>query len=182
MYSNLYLQSFYAAQGLTLLLDKVELNFNNDAIIPLRVGPLELSAELARKYGLFRWTEQASYKGGQAYPMALEVGHFQPQLIGLLAYIPGYMDLWGQSNSLGFKDIATGLEPYTGNVNVAFTILGALPFSVAAIPYFDPWDERTWVDSKELGDFWLRVEGNASMGTSVALKLLADEVVTSYAI
>ncbi|MBA7622111.1 hypothetical protein ES703_29482 [subsurface metagenome] len=182
VYSNLYLQSFYAAQGLTLLLDKVELNFNNDAIIPLRVGPLELSAELARKYGLFRWTEQASYKGGQAYPMALESGHFQPQLIGLLAYIPGYIDLWGQANSLAFKDIATGLEPYTGNVNVAFTILGALPFSVAAIPYFDPWDERTWVDSKELGDFWLRVEGNTSMGTSVALKLLADEVVTSYAI
>ena len=182
VYSNLYLQSFYASQGLTYLLDKVELNFNNDAIIPLRVGILELSAELARQYGLFRWTEQASYKGGQAYPMALEAGHFQPQLIGLLAYIPGYIDLWGQANSLAFKDISTGLTPYTGNVNVAFTILGALPFSVAAIPYFDPWDERTWVHSAELGDFWLRVEGNASMGTSVALKLLADEVVTSYAI
>ncbi|GAJ23527.1 unnamed protein product, partial [marine sediment metagenome] len=54
VYSNLYLQSFYASQGLTYLLDKVELNFNNDAIIPLRVGPLELTAELVRQYGLFR--------------------------------------------------------------------------------------------------------------------------------
>jgi len=182
LYSNLYLQSFYASQGLTYLLDKVELNFNNDAIIPLRVGILELSAELARMYGLMRWSEQASYKGGQAYPMALESGHFQPQLIGLVAYEPGYIDLWGQANSLAFKDISAGLTPYTGNLNVAFTILGALPFSMAAIPYFDPWDERTWVDSKELGDFWLRVEENASGGTSAVLKLLADEVVTRYEI
>ena len=179
-YSNLYLQSFYAAQGLTYLLDKVELNFNNDAIIPLRVGILELSAELARKYGLFRWSEQASYKGGQAYPMALESGHFQPQLIGLLAYEPGYIDLWGQANSLAYKDIATGLEPYTGDVNTAFTILGALPFSVAAIPYFDPWDERTWINSSALGDFWVRVELGAGGAAPGVVKLLGDEVVTRY--
>uniref|UniRef100_A0A6M3XPL0 Major capsid protein N-terminal domain-containing protein n=2 Tax=viral metagenome TaxID=1070528 RepID=A0A6M3XPL0_9ZZZZ len=182
LYSNLYLQSFYASQGLSYLLDKLELNFNNDAIIPVRVGVTELTSEIIRKYGLMRWAEQASYKGGQAYPMALEVGVFQPGPMGLVAYVPGYFDLWGQANTIAFHDTATGLTPYTGNVNLAFTLIGALPFSVAAIPYFDPWDERTWVDSKELGDFWLRVEENASGGTSAVLKLLADEVVTKYEI
>jgi len=182
LYSNLYLQSFYASQGLTYLLDKVELNFNNDAVIPLRVGATELISEIIRKYGLFCWSEQSSYKGGQVYPMALEVGRYIPAPMGLVAYVPGYFDLWGQANTIAFHDTATGLTPYTGNLNHSFTLLGALPFSVAAIPYFDPWDERTWVDSKELGDFWLRVEENASGGTSAVLKLLADEVVTKYEI
>jgi len=180
VYSNLYLQSFYASQGLSYLLDKVELNFNNDALIPLRVGVTELASEVIRKYGLFKWSEQASYKGGQVYPMALEVGRYLPAPMGLVAYVPGYFDLWGQANSIAFHDTATGLTPYTGNLNHSFTLLGCWPFSISPIPYFDPWDERTWVNSAELGDFWLRVEGNASMGTSVVLKLLADEVVTKY--
>ncbi|MBA7559840.1 hypothetical protein ES708_01456 [subsurface metagenome] len=180
VYSNLYLQSFYKAQGLSLILDKVELNFNNDAIIPLRVDKTELMNEVLRQYGLFRWSEQSSYKGGQVYPMALEVGRYIPAPMGLVAYVPTYFDMWGQANGISFKDIAAGLTPYTGNLNHSFTLLGCWPFSVSAIPYFNPWDERTWVDSKELGDFWLRVEGNASMGTSVVLKLLADEVVTRY--
>jgi len=180
MYSNLYLQSYYVAQGIGYLLDKVELNFNNDALIPIRVGPSELAAEILRMYGLFQWSEQASYKGGQAYPMALEQGVFQPSPMGLVAQVPQYFDLWGQANTIAFKDIATGLTPSTANFNLAFTLLGIWPFSVSPIPYFDPWDERTWVDSSELGDFWVRVEGNASMGTSVVVKLLADEVVTKY--
>jgi len=180
VYANLYLQSFYASQGIGYLLDKVELNINNDAIIPFRVGATELAAEIVRRYGLFQWSEQASYKGGQAYPMALEQGVFQPSPMGLVAYVPSYFDLWGQANTIAFKDIATGLTPYTGNLNLAFTLLGIMPFSVAAIPVFDLMDERTWIKSAELGDLWLRVEGNASMGTSVAVKLLADEVVTSY--
>lgn len=180
LYSNLYLQSFYASQGLGYLLDKVEVNFNNDAIIPIRVGAGELASETIRKYGLFKWMEQASYKGGQAYPLALEQGVFQPSPMGLVAYVHSYFDMWGQANGISFKDIATGLTPYTGNLNAAFTLIGTWPFSVAPIPYFDPWDEGTWVDSSQLGDFWVRVEENASGGTSAVIKLLADEVVTSY--
>ena len=180
VYANLYLQSFYASQGIGYLLDKLELNINNDALIPMRVGATELAAEIARMYGLFQWSEQASYKGGQAYPMALEQGVFQPSPIGLVAYVPSYFDLWGQANTIAFKDTATGLTPYTGNLNLNFTLLGIFPFSVSAIPVFDLMDEKTWIRSADLGDLWLRVEGNASMGTSVALKLLADEVVTAY--
>jgi hypothetical protein len=90
------------------------------------------------------------------------------------------LDVWGNAGAPGFKDIATGLTPYTGQVNIRLATKGIWPFSVSPIPYFDPWDERTWVDSSKLGNFWLRVEGNASMGTSVVLKLLADEVVTAY--
>ena len=45
VYSNLYVQSWYPSQGLGYILDKLELNFNNDALIPLSVGPNELASE-----------------------------------------------------------------------------------------------------------------------------------------
>ena len=60
------------------------------------------------------------------------------------------------------------------------TIRGALPFAVAAIPLFDPWDEKTWIDSSVLGDFWVRVELGAGAAAPGVIKLLGDEVVTKY--
>ena len=180
VYSNLYVQSWYKAQGIGYLLDKLELNFNNDAIIPLRVGANELASEITRMYGLHHMSQQLSMKGGQAYPYSLEQAVILMYQLGLVGYIPTYLDIWGNAGAPGFRDQATGLTPYTGNLNIAFTLLGIWPFSVSPIPYFDPWDERTWVNSVELGDFWVRFEGNASMGTSVVVKLLGDEVVTSY--
>ena len=177
LYSNLYVQSWYKAQGLGYLLDKLELNFNNDALIPIRVGPTELASEIARMYGLFEMSQQVTLTGGQAYPFPLEQAVYKPNPLGLVAYECQAMDIWGNAGAPGFKDTATGLTPYTGSLNVLFTLLGIWPFSVSPIPYFDPWDERTWVKSAELGDFWVRFEGNASMGTSVVVKLLADEVV-----
>ena len=180
VYSNLYLQSWYKDQGIGYLLDKLELNFNNDALIPIRVGPNELAAEITRMYGLSQMSQQLSAKGGQAYPMPLEQAVILMYQLGLVGYIPTYADIWGCSQTIAFRDQATGLTPYTGNLNIAFTLLGIWPFSVSPIPYFNPWDERTWVKSAELGDFWVRVEENASGGTSAVLKLLADEVVTKY--
>lgn len=180
VYSNLYLQSWYVAQGIGYLLDKLELNLNNDAIIPIKVGPNELAAENVRQYGLFQMSQQASFKGGQAYPFPLEQAIILTADLGLVAYVPQYVDIWGNASVMAFKDIATGLTPYTGNLNVNHTLLGSWPFSVAPIPYFNPWDERTWIDSAKLGDFWVRVEENASGGSSAVIKLLADEVVTKY--
>jgi len=180
VYSNLYLQSNYKAQGIGYLLDKLELNFNNDALVPLRVGPNELAAEITRMYGLHHMSQQLSVKGGQAYPFPLEQAVILMYQLGLVGYIPTYLDIWGNAGAFGFRDQATGLTPYTGNLNINYTLLGIWPFSVSPIPYFNPMDDRTWIDSKELGDFWLRVEENASGGTSAVLKLLGDEVVTKY--
>ena len=180
IYSNLYVQSWYASQGLGYLLDKLELNINSDDIIPFRVGATELAAEIARQYGLFEMSQQMSVKGDQAYPFPLEQAVFKPNPLGLVAYECRGMDIWGNAVAPGFKDTATGLTPYTGNMNVFYTLRGIWPFSVSPIPYFDPHDERTWIDSSKLGDLWVRFEGNTSMGTSVVVKLLGDEVVTKY--
>ncbi|MBA7567054.1 hypothetical protein ES708_08754 [subsurface metagenome] len=180
MYSNLYVQSWYLAQGLGYLLDKLELNINSDDIIPFRVGPTELAAEIARQYGLFQMSQQVTLTGQQAYPFPLEQAVILFYHNDLVAYVPQYLDIWGNAGKAGFKDIATGLTPYTGQVNMAFTLSGIWPFSVSPIPYFNPMDERTWIDSSKLGDLWVRFEGNASMSTDVVVKLLGDEVVTKY--
>lgn len=180
VYSNLYVQSRYKDQGIGYLLDKLELNLNNDALIPIRVGPTELASEIARMYGLFIVHQQMSVKGGQAYPFPLEQGKLSNVMIGLVDAIPSALDLWGASGAVSLRKSSDGVTPVTSNVNVNITCIGIWPFSVSPIPYFDPWDERTWVNSGELGDFWVRFEGNSSMGTSVVVKLLGDEVVSRY--
>lgn len=179
VYSNLYLQSWYASQGLGYILDKVELNINNDAIIPVRVGVQELEAQLARMYGLFEISEWAILKGGQAYPFPLEAGHVSGLVGNAEDAMFCFSNLWGNLSIPYFMTVSTGAQD-TGNHGTHMLTRGAFPFSVAAIPYFNPWDERTWIDSHELGDFWLRVEENTNGGTSLVLKILADEVVTSY--
>lgn len=180
VYSNLYLQSWYASQGLGYILDKLELNINNDAIIPIRISVQELEASLARMYGPLEISEWAMYKGGQAYPFPMEAG----QVVGFIGTpddaVFAMTNLWGNLSVVCIKKPSDGTS-LTTNHGIQMRSRGCFPFSVAAIPYFDPWDERTWVDSAELGDFWLRVEGTTNMGTNVVVKLLADEVVTSYA-
>jgi len=180
VYSNLYVQSRYKDNGIGYNLDKLELNFNNDAIIPLRVGPTELASEIARQYGLFTVSQQFSAAGGQAYPFPIEQGRLVSTMIGLVDAMEAALDLWGASGNVPLRKTSDGVTPVTGNVNVNITCIGIWPFSVSPVPYFDPWDERTWVNSRDLGDFWLRYEGNASMSSSVVVKLLADEVVTTY--
>ncbi|MBW2562004.1 MAG: hypothetical protein JRE40_14285 [Deltaproteobacteria bacterium] len=180
VYSNLYVQSRYKDNGIGYNLDKLELNFNNDAIIPIRVGPTELASEIARMYGLFTVSQQFSAAGGQAYPFPIEQGKLVNTMIGLVDAMEAALDLWGASGVVPLRKTSDGVTPVTGNVNVNITCVGIWPFSVSAIPYFWPWDERTWVDSSLLGDFWVRYEGNASMSSNVVVKLLGDEVVTKY--
>jgi len=181
VYSNLYVQSWYVAQGLGYLLDKLELNINSDNIIPFRVGANELAAEVLRQYGEFRITEQMSVKGGQAYPSPIEQGVLHNVRIGLTDAEAAALDLWGNASPISLRKTSDGVTPVVSNVNVQAVFEGIWPFSVSPIPYFNPWDERTWIDSSKLGDLWVRFEGNASMGTSVTVKLLADEVVAAYA-
>jgi len=180
LYSNLYLQSWYKAQGIGYLLNYLELNFNNDALIPIRLGPNELASEVARQYGLHKMSQQLALTGGQQYPFPLEQSVVDHIAIGLVDAEATHFDIWGNAGAPGFRKTSDGLTPVTSNYNVMMTSKGIWPFSVSPIPFFDPWDERTWVDSSKLGNFWLRVEGNASMGTSVVVKLLADEVVSAY--
>ena len=180
MYSNLYVQSWYYAQGFGYLLDKLELNINSDDIIPFRVGATELAAEIVRQYGLFRMIQQMSVKGGQAYPCPIEQGVLHNVRIGLVNAIAGAVDLYGNASNIALRQSSDGVTPVTGNVNVQADFEGIWPFSVSPIPYFNPWDERTWIDSSKLGDLWVRFEGSAGMGTSVVIKLLGDEVVTKY--
>jgi len=180
MYSNLYVQSWYYAQGLGYLLDKLELNINSDDIIPFRVGVTELAAEIVRQYGLFQIAQQVSLTGGNAYPFPLESSVLESFILGLIdAEIRG-MDIWGNAGAPGFRLTSDGVTPLTGSYSGILNTKGIWPFSVSPIPYFNPWDERTWIDSSKLGDLWVRFEGNASMGTNVVGKLLGDEVVTKY--
>jgi len=180
MYSNLYLQSWYASQGLGINLDHYEINLNSDDVIPARTTPQDLESEVVRKYGLFTMSQELYGKGGQAYPWPLEMAKYFGQIrhgtadVGLCLAV-----IWGNIATIPFKTVSTGAAA-TDEQQVDLTSIGTFPFSVAALPYFDPWDERTWIDSSKLGDFWVRVEEAAGAGANAVLKLLADEVVTAY--
>ena len=180
VYSNLYLQSWYKAQGIGYLLDKIELNINSDDIIPISLHSHELAAQNLRQYGLFEIAQQMTVKGGQQYPCPIEQGTLANVRIGLNDAEASALDLWGNASPIGLRKTSDGVTPVTSNVNVQAVFTGIWPFSVAAIPYFNPEDPRTWIDSAKLGDLWVRVEENASGGTSAVLKLLGDEVVTVY--
>ncbi len=179
VYSNLYLQSWYKSMGIGAIVDHMEVNINSDDIIPIRVAPDDWAAELTRMYGLFRMSQQVKLLGNQRYPFPLEQCVWQPDPMGLSAVIPSHLDIWGNFASGAFKDIATGLVAQAVNANIKFLLIGMAPFSVWAIPLFDPWDSDTWVDTSKLGDFWVRVEEGAG-ATAGVMKLLGDEVVTSY--
>ena len=178
VYANLYLQCFYKSHGLGYDVDKVELNINNDAIIPFRVGVLELEAEIVRKYGLFEISQEVYLTGGQAYPFPLEVGEFFGRSAEAQDALLAGGDLWACFSTAQYTVLSTQLAG-TGSIFFFVTSRGAFPFSVAAIPIFDLEDERTWINSAVLGDLWLRVEESSSAASST-VKLLADEVVTAY--
>lgn len=178
-YSNLYLQSWYKNMGLGAILEHMEVNINSDDLIPIRVGPIELATEITRMYGLHSMAQQTRLLGGTAYPFPLEQSIFQPDLGGLQASVPLGLDVWGNYGKPGWKDIATGLVVDNTSHNCRFKLKGIWPFSVSAIPLFDPWDPYTWIDSSALGDFWVRIEETTGAKTGV-MKLLADEVVTKY--
>ncbi len=179
-YANIYVQSLYKAAGLGYQLDKLELNIDNDKSIPVRIGVDQLADIMARQYGKFVIGQQSQLKGGQSYPFAIEHGMVASVQNGLDNAHFGMIDLWGNNASPGFVKDSDGLTPLTGSYNCFHRVEGVFPFSVTAIPYFDLMDERTWIDSSQLGSLWVRIELNASGNSSSVIKVLADEVITAY--
>ena len=117
--------------------------------------------------------------GGQSYPFPIETGHVGGLIgNGELAEF-AFSNIWANLGIPAYVSGAAG-TPETNAHGVHMDIRGAFPFSLAAIPIFDPWDKDTWINSAELGDLWVRVEEGPAAGTNVYLKLLADEVVTKY--
>jgi len=179
-YSNLYVQSWYVSQGWGVILDKLSLNLDMGAVIPFELGPNEVLVQNLRQYGEFRISQQFSAKGGQAYPCPIEDGVMLNPMIGLTDAEGSALDLWANYSSIPFRKTSDGVTPVTGNVNVNVTFIGAWPFSVVALPNFDPKDERTRLDTSRFGDVMVRVEETTTGGTNATIKLLGDEVVTGY--
>lgn len=179
LYSNLYLQSWYKAEGLTTNLDHFEVNLNSDDVIPVRLYHTELLAENARLYGLFKYQGQCYLRNDLAFPWPVEVGAMSGNPSPPSDADMSGSDLWGLLNTGLVVVHSTGLTQATAS-NMRWMVQGVFPFAMAAIPFIDPWDERTWIDSSKLGDFWVRVEELAGAGTHAIIKLLADEVVKEY--
>lgn len=178
-YSNLYLQSWYASEGLGINIDHIELNINSDDIVPIRVQVEELEQENVRMYGLAERQEWAVLMGSQAYPFPIETGHVDG-LVGPSEDAQfAFSNIWANLGIPYFMTCSTGVLVAAAH-GVHMLIRGAFPFSMAAIPILDPWDKNSWIKSGELGDLWLRVEEGPAAGTHVYLKLLGDEVVTRY--
>ncbi|MBA7638659.1 hypothetical protein ES703_46315 [subsurface metagenome] len=176
LYNGLYLQSRYYGEGLSRILDHIEVNINNGELIPFRVANRQFLAELRRRYGEFRFDVVIDpTPGGQFYPpleyaIVEETVYMNSDIIasGGVAY-GGYNRVYGWTIS----DHTPTVDP----VSRLLTYIGILPHFLAKIPYLDEMDERTWIDSKELGDFWVGVEQTDADATHATVKLLADEVV-----
>ena len=178
-YCNLYLDCWWASMGFGAIMDHIEVNINSDDLIPYRMRPEDITAQTVRQYGLFEANQQLTITGGQAYPFVMEEGIMDPLDADLTGYHWNRLDLWGNVAAPGFYDIATGLTPYVGQMNVNINTRGTWPHSVVALPIFQPWDPDTWIDTSTLGDFWVRIEELAG-ATAGVTKLLGDEVVTKY--
>ncbi len=176
LYSNMYVESFYAESGLTYTLDTIEVNINNGERIPMRLAMQEFIDILEAMHGRFRVTEIKDIDFAHLYPCPIEAGEAIPTKYE--GHEPNSMvagGLWGQAFGIGAED-PDGTSYTTAKI-IRVDYDGILPFSVAAIPLFNPGDKRTWIDSKELGDFWVRYECSTSGSTSCPIKLLGDEVV-----
>ncbi len=176
LYNGLYLQSWYKNEGLERNLDYVEININNGERIPFRVGRRELAAEVIRRYGLFKFLEHISVTIGEQYPTPVESGRIWQNVIAGVDCIGTEGVLWANYFNATGVLISSGAAA-EGAQSLQFLYEGRYPFSLCKIPYMDEMDERTWMDSKKLGDFWVRVEEASGAGTNATVKLLADEVV-----
>jgi len=179
-YSNLYLDSWYRGLGLAAVIDHYEVNINSDDIIPIRTTVQELEAAVTRMYGLMETTQRVSGLGNQQYPYPIELGMCSADIDqGVANSALSNLTLWGNIEAFRVRNPVTGAWAAVNAIE-NITIRGAFPFSVAAIPLFDPWDADTWIDTAALGDFWVRVELTAGAAAPAIIKLLGDEVVTRY--
>lgn len=181
MYSNLYLQSFYRDSGIAFTMDEVEVNLDNGRLIPLRLAMDEFMDMVAANYGNISVREMLDYAPGTGVPLVppIENGKLVPTLWGeALAESFCVAAVWGDMAWFLAYDNAGSIIKTAKKFQLDWE--GLFPYSLAPIPIFNPWDERFWIDSSKLGDFWVRYEGAATGSASCVVKLLGDEVVTRY--
>lgn len=178
-YCGLYLQCWYKNEGLSDRLDHLELNLDNDRLIPFRVDRNDLRADMERKYGRFHELQIISATCGEEYPAPIEDGDWWEQTVGVNDVQGGEGVLWADNMTIA-GIVSSGGGAAAGTFTRLYHFVGTLPFSVAKIPYFNLQRPESWIDSRELGDFWVRVEETAGTGLSRTWKLLGDEVVTTY--
>lgn len=180
IYSNIYLQSFYRDSGIRYTLDTMEVNLDNDRVIPMRVTARQLFDLIEAQWGRLTIAEvtETDFVQPIVPPLEMGIGQAVPwgEDIAIHIIVPSLDgDMW----YLRAFETTDG-DSYTTAKRVQIAYDGILPHSLAAIPIFDPWDERTWVDSSKLGDFHVRYEGAATGNALCTVKLLGDAVVTSY--
>ncbi len=176
LYSSLYVESYYNSSGLTFSLDTIEVNINNGERVPLRLAMSEFISIIEAMYGRFRLIENKDVDFVSLVPSLLEAGYINVNTWGAgVALVFDNAALWGQQLGIGVRDTSNATYQTPKKVQIEYD--GILPWSVAAIPLYDPFDERTWVETKELGDFHVRYECSATGDTSCPIKLLGDEVV-----
>jgi len=178
-YSNLYVESYYKSSGLTFTLDNIEVNINSDDIVPLHLDMQEFIDDIEAMWGRFLAHEIKDVDFVNLIPSIMEAGAHNVNAHGAgVALIFDNAALWGQNLGIGVYDDAGAPDPGANYIQIDYS--GILPYSVAAIPLFDPWDPDTWIDTSVLGDFWVRYACTAVGNALCPIKLLGDEVVTRY--
>lgn len=176
LYANLYVQSWYQGKGFEDTCDMLELNFDSDNVIPFRQTAQALMSDLIRQYGYYEGSIVIEPVGNQNHPIPIEAGVVEGQMETAGDY--DVKHAFCGNNGFWVKTVVHSTGAGTVDVTeVALKYKGVGPYSVFAIPTFDLMDERTWVDSRNLGDLWVRGEGTAACGANNIVKLLADEVV-----
>ena len=176
LYCGLYLQSWYKNEGLDRNIEYIELNINNGQLIPFRIGFRELDSDVVRAYGLFRFIETISAGIGNEYPSPVEGGRVWENHIAGQNVIASEGALWANYMTITGKKISD-YTAQTGAQTRQYLYEGRFPLSVAKLPHFDEFDERTWLDSSVLGDLWLRVEEASGAGAAATIKLLAEDII-----
>lgn len=178
VYANLYPQAYYQGTGLEECGAVMELNINSDDKIPMRLSAIHVMECILRMYGEYLGHLCVHAVGGQAFPLPVENGWAIPKVQGVADFHAQHY-YSGNNGWMFSMQTMAGVATATAQ-ETSVTYGGCYPFSVGAVPTFDLKDPRTWIDSAELGDLWLRCECGGSAGALTIVKLLADEVVTKY--
>lgn len=180
VYSNLYPQAYYISKGLEKCGDVMEFNLNSDDVIPMRLKQIHIMESLLRMYGEYFGHLCIDGLDGQGFPLPVENGWCVGKSQGANVYNVQHSFVGDNAFMPTVVQTDTGAA-YATHREIALQYGGCLPFSMGAIPTFDPKDPRTWVDTSVLGDIWVRCECASDAGANTTVKLLGDEVVTKYA-
>lgn len=178
VYANLYPQALYQGKGLEDCGEYVELNINSDDVIPLRLHAIHLMECVLRQYGEYFGHLCVDALDGQAFPLPVENGWAIPKCQGVGDWHAQHYYSGNNGWMFSLMDMAGAALAAAQETSVTYG--GCYPFSVGAIPIFDLKDPRTWINSAELGDLWVRLECSSTAGANNTCILLADEVVSKY--